>query len=56
MKTFQIVSFDELAALCIEDMKSVTQSCRLSLDAQVRAYDLLDMILSEACGDALLKP
>lgn len=55
MKTFQIVSFDELAALCIEDMKSVTQSCRLSLDAQVRAYDLLDMILSEACGDALLK-
>lgn len=47
--------FDELAALCIEDMKSVTQSCRLSLDAQVRAYDLLDMILSEACGDALLK-
>ena len=56
MKTFQIMSFDELAALCIEDMKSVTQSCRLSLDAQVRAYDLLDMILSEACGDALLKP
>lgn len=55
MKTFQIVSFDELAALCIEDMKSVTQSCRLSLDAQVRAYDLLDMILSEVCGDALLK-
>lgn len=55
MKTFQIMSFDELAALCIEDMKSVTQSCRLSLDAQVRAYDLLDMILSEACGDALLK-
>ena len=55
MKTFQIMSFDELAALSIEDMKSVTQSCRLSLDAQVRAYDLLDMILSEACGDALLK-
>ena len=55
MKTFQIMSFDELAALCIEDMKSVTQSCRLSLGAQVRAYDLLDMILSEACGDALLK-
>lgn len=55
MKTFQIVSFDELAALCIEDMKSVTQSCRLSLDAQVRAYDLLDMILSEMCGDDVLK-
>ena len=49
------MSFDELAALCIEDMKSVTQSCRLSLDAQVRAYDLLDMILSEMCGDDVLR-
>lgn len=55
MKTCQAVSFDELAAQCVEDMKTVAQTRRLTLDAQVRAYDVLDMILSEACGNDVLK-
>lgn len=54
MKTFQAVSFDELAMQCIEDMKAMAQTGRLALDAQVRAYDLLDMILSEAYSGEVL--
>jgi hypothetical protein len=55
MKTFQAVPFDELAVQCIEDMKAAAHTRTLTLQAQVRAYDLLDMILSEACSAEALK-
>lgn len=53
--TFPIATYDELAAQCISDMKSVAQTGKYTLEAQVRAYDLLDFILSESCTPALLE-
>ena len=47
MMTFPIATYDELAAQCISDMKSVAQTGKYTLEAQVRAYDLLDAILAE---------
>ena len=35
---------DKLISHCIEDMKSVAQTSRLPLSAQVRAYDLLQIL------------
>ena len=35
---------DKLIANCIEDMRVVAQASRLSLEQQVRAYDLLQML------------
>ena len=55
MMTFPIATYDELAAQCISDMKSVAQTGKYTLEAQVRAYDLLDFILSESCTPALLE-
>ena len=48
MKTFPIATYDELAAQCISDMAEVSQTGKFTLDAQVRAYDLLDYILSDS--------
>ncbi len=44
---------DKLIAHCIEDMKSVTRTSKLTLDAQVRAYDLLQT-LGEAADRGVL--
>jgi hypothetical protein len=44
---------DKLIAHCIEDMKSVTRTSKLTLDAQVRAYDLLQT-LGEASDRGIL--
>ena len=55
MKTCLAVSFDELASTCIEDMRLVTHTRSFTLEAQVRAYDILDMILSDACSVETLK-
>ena len=55
MKTCLAVSFDELAATCIEDMRLVTHTRSFTLEAQVRAYDILDMILSDSCSVETLK-
>ena len=53
--TFRIATYDELAAQCISDMKSVAQAGKYTLDAQVRAYDLLDFVLSDACSSEALE-
>ena len=50
MNTFQIATYDELAAQCISDMIEVAQTGKFTLEAQVRAYDLLDFVLSDACA------
>ena len=44
---------DKLIANCIEDMRSAVQTLRLSLEQQVRAYDLLQM-LGEASDRGIL--
>ena len=44
---------DKLIANCIEDMRVVAQASRLSLEQQVRAYDLLQM-LGEASDRGIL--
>lgn len=54
MKTFPIATYEELAAQCISDMAEVAQAGKYTLEAQVRAYDLLDFILSDACTEASL--
>ena len=46
MNTFPIATYDDLAAQCISDMIEVVQTGKFTLEAQVRAYDLLDFILS----------
>ena len=43
---------DKLISHCIEDMKSVAQTSRHTLAAQIRAYDLLQL-LGERAEDAL---
>ena len=55
MNTFPIATYDELAAMCISDMVSVAQAGKFTLEAQVRAYDLLDFVLSDACTPAALE-
>ena len=50
MNTFQIATYDELAAQCISDMIEVARTGKFTLEAQVRAYDLLDFVLSDACA------
>lgn len=54
MKTFPIATYEELAAQCISDMAEVVQVGKYTLEAQVRAYDLLDFVLSESCTPASL--
>ena len=54
MNTFPIATYDELAAQCILDMSEVVQSGKFTLEAQVRAYDLLDFILSDSFAPASL--
>ena len=54
MKTFPIATYEELAAQCISDMAEVVQAGKYTLEAQVRAYDLLDFVLSESCTPASL--
>ena len=44
---------DKLISKCIEDMRSAVQTLRLSLEQQVRAYDLLQM-LGEASDRGIL--
>jgi hypothetical protein len=44
---------DKLISKCIEDMRSAVQTLRLSLEQQVRAYDLLQM-LGEALDRGIL--
>ena len=44
---------DKLISKCIEDMRSAAQTSRLSLEQQVRAYDLLQM-LGEASDRGIL--
>ena len=44
---------DKLISKCIEDMRSAIQTSRLSLEQQVRAYDLLQM-LGEASDRGIL--
>lgn len=41
---------DMLLHLCADDMRKIPESGRLSLDAQVRAYDLLSGLLDEYSG------
>ena len=48
MNTFPIATYDDLAAQCISDMIEVVQTGKFTLEAQVRAYDLLDFILSDS--------
>ena len=50
MNTFPIATYDELAAQCITDMIEVAKTGKFTLEAQVRAYDLLDFVLSDACA------
>ena len=45
MNTFPIATYDELAAQCILDMSEVVQSGKFTLEAQVRAYDLLETLV-----------
>ena len=55
MNTFPIATYDELAAQCISDMAEVAQAGKFTLEAQVRAYDLLDFILSDSFAPADLE-
>lgn len=54
MNTFPIATYDELAAQCISDMAEVAQAGKFTLEAQVRAYDLLDFVLSDGCSASVL--
>lgn len=55
MNTFPIATYDELAAKCISDMTEVAKTGKFTLEAQVRAYDLLDFILSDSFAPADLE-
>ena len=55
MNTFPIATYDELAAQCISDMTEVAKTGKFTLEAQVRAYDLLDFILSDSFAPADLE-
>ena len=55
MNTFPIATYDELAAQCITDMIEVAKTGKFTLEAQVRAYDLLDFILSDSFAPADLE-
>lgn len=44
---------DRLLRQCIEDMKMIASSGKYPLDAQVRAYDLLQQLMDYPVGDGL---
>ena len=45
---------ERLILQCVDDMLDIVADGKYSLDAQVRAYDLLDFVLSESCTPASL--